>query len=267
MVYDYKPLPTISANINENGDLIIEDNGEFTFIIDENGDLIISHPVYSDALLNDLFNINEDGDLIVNYEVIMGNDSYWGNVWQDMWDTPILSVRTNYVHPATDTGFFKYTLYGYTFDKIQTEIDNIYKNLHPAFCDESYLPLLARNVRLKRNPDWTTDYFRCKVLYYWFDHNLLENIENSLNCLGKAYSEDFPEFTVNRNKGYCFIASTDDENSGMVLGTDDEDSGMPINSIDDIKNEINITNLDPRLLPIFDIFLSILNKDDIEVTI
>lgn len=265
MVYDNKPLPSISLNIDENGDLIVDDNGEFTLTINENGDLIISHPEYSDKLLNDLFTIDENGDLIVNYEFIMGYDSYWGNVWQEMWDSPILNVRTNYVHPATDLGFFKYTLYGYSFDKIQTEINNIYNNLHPAFCDESYLPLLARNVKLRVDPEWDMNYLRCKVLYYWFDHNLLENIENSLKSLGKAYSNDFPDFTVNRNKGYCFFGSTDDEDSEMIVSTDDEDSGMPINSIDDVTNEINISNIDSSLLTIFDTFLNMLNRNDLEV--
>lgn len=155
--------------------LVVDDNSEvFDFKLEGN-QLYVS--TTDEKLIEklDKFFI-ERKEVYVNNHHIEGTSLFYGDLLCDHFDE-----ENNMVNPPSDTGWYLYNLFGFVFGSVQEKMENNLLNIDPITCELPYLNKIAQEFGLKRKPEWSDDYWRALIIYYYYDFETLAGIEFVIN--------------------------------------------------------------------------------------
>jgi len=174
MVYDnpYGNKLDFNFHINKTGKLMLEYNPEsmlYDFYINGNGELIIA----TDQQEIDSFRINENRELVF---ADFSENSLHGDLICDLFDE-----ENNVMNPPSDAGWFFYNLIGKSLDKVSEIHNQSILNRSPVRCEDSYLDLLAQNMGLKRDLNWSNDEFRAYLILHYYNTRTKAGLEYALN--------------------------------------------------------------------------------------
>lgn len=89
--------------------------------------------------------------------------------------------KNNIMNPPSETGFFIYNLYGKSFDDLSDKVGMMIINSNPIRCDFEYLDLLAKELGLKKNPEWSDDEYRAYIIIHTYNTLTVKGLEYVLN--------------------------------------------------------------------------------------
>ena len=97
--------------------------------------------------------------------------------------------ENNFMNPPSDTGWFFYNLSGKSFDYLNELFDRIILNLDPITCEDSYLDLLAKELNIKRNQNWSNDEYRAYIILHTYNMMTTAGLEYVLNQIALSESK------------------------------------------------------------------------------
>ncbi|MDR3062556.1 MAG: hypothetical protein LBU40_00265 [Methanobrevibacter sp.] len=157
--------------------IICDDNSElFDFELEGNKLYVSTTNAKNTIKLNEFY--IEGKTVYVNNHHIEGTDLFYGDLLCDHFDE-----ENNMVNPASDTGWYLYNLFGFVFQSLQEKIGSNLLNICPVTCELDYLDKIAQEFHLIRKPEWSDDYWRALVIYYYYNFETIKGIEFVLNML------------------------------------------------------------------------------------
>jgi hypothetical protein len=164
--------------------LIVDDNSEiFDFKFENNNLYVVANSEkYADQLKHFFM---KGKKVFVNSNCIEGTSLYYGDMLCDNFDE-----ENNMINPPSDTGFFLYNLFGFIFDSSRDNLTNILKNIDPITCELVFLDKIAEEFPLKRRSEWSDEYWRALVIYYYYNFETIKGIEYVINRIYDYYNKN-----------------------------------------------------------------------------
>lgn len=145
----------------------------------------------------------------------------------------MLDEENNFMNPPNDIGWFVYNLVGKGFDEISDRVGQMVLDLSPIRCDDSYLDMLARELHIKRDPNWSNDEYRAIIILNTYNTMTVAGLEYVLNMIALTETSESDGYITVSYTGAGFRAS--EEGTEYELSSEqDEDLDL----LADVTTEI-----------------------------
>jgi hypothetical protein len=130
--------------------------------------------------------------------------------------------KNNFMNPPSDTGWFIYNLYGKSFDDISDMVGQMVLNLNPIRCDDSYFDMLARELQIKRDPNWSNDEYRAVIILNTYNTMTVKGLEYVLDMIALTETSESDGYITVSYTGVGFRASEEDKEYELSSEEDEE---------------------------------------------
>jgi hypothetical protein len=134
----------------------------------------------------------------------------------------MLDEENNFMNPPSDTGWFIYNLVGRSFDNISDRAGQMVLDLNPIRCDDSYLDMLARELNIKRDPNWSNEEYRAVIILNTYNTMTVKGLEYVLNMIALTETSESDSYITISYTGAGFRASEEDYEYELSSEKDEE---------------------------------------------